>query len=222
MNNERTKITVDYFSDILCVWAWIAQPRLEELQAQWGSRIRLRHRFVDVFGDARTKITEKYGEQAGFELFHSHIFSAAEDFDDAKIHPDTWTRTRPYSSLPAHLALKAAGRVASTEQLEALALKIRQAFFAEGEDISNLDLLLALARQVELDARAMHRCVISGEALALLSRDLRAATAQGVKGSPTWVLNEGRQVLYGNVGYRILSANIEEMLTNPDGETSWC
>jgi len=55
-----------------------------------------------------------------------------------------------------------------------------------------------------------------------LSNDLRSAHELGVKGSPTWVLNEGRQVLYGNVGYRILSANIEELLKNPGSEASWC
>ena len=55
-----------------------------------------------------------------------------------------------------------------------------------------------------------------------MSTDLRDATDQGVKGSPTWVLNEGRQLLYGNVGYRILNANIEELLKNPGNEASWC
>ena len=47
---------IDYYTDILCVWAWIAQPRLEELQRQWGQQIEVRHRYVDIFGDAHTKI----------------------------------------------------------------------------------------------------------------------------------------------------------------------
>ena len=29
-------------------------------------------------------------------------------------------------------------------------------------------------------------------------------------------------VLFGNVGYRILSANIEELLKHPGAEASWC
>lgn len=222
MNSEHEKITVDYFSDVLCVWAWIAQPRLEELQAQWGTRIQLRHRFVDVFGNALNKISQKYGAKKGFDLFHAHIVEAASGFKYAKIHPGTWTHSRPSSSLPAHLVLKAAEPVASTEQLEALAFSIRQTFFANGEDISKLDGLLALSGEVGLDEKNIKHSIDSGEAFALLSSDLQAAAAQGVKGSPTWVLNEGRQVLYGNVGYRILNANIEEMLANPHGETSWC
>ena len=43
-----------------------------------------------------------------------------------------------------------------------------------------------------------------------------------LKGSPSLVMNNGRQVLYGNVGYRILNANIRELLERPVSEASWC
>ena len=42
---------IDYYTDVFCVWAWIAQPRLDELQRQWGNKIVVRHRFLDIFGD---------------------------------------------------------------------------------------------------------------------------------------------------------------------------
>jgi hypothetical protein len=37
------------------------------------------------------------------------------------------------------------------------------------------------------------------------------------------ILNQGRQKLFGNVGYRIIEANIQELLreANPD-QASWC
>ena len=35
-------------------------------------------------------------------------------------------------------------------------------------------------------------------------------------------LDGGRQTLFGNVGYRVISANIEELLHQPSGEASWC
>jgi predicted DsbA family dithiol-disulfide isomerase len=40
--------------------------------------------------------------------------------------------------------------------------------------------------------------------------------------SPTFIFNEGRQRLNGNVGYRIMEANIRELLNNPSREESWC
>jgi len=44
-----------------------------------------------------------------------------------------------------------------------------------------------------------------------------------IEGSPSFVLNEGRQKLYGNVGFRIIEANIQELLRAPGtDQVSWC
>ena len=56
MAEPPTDIVIDYFSDVLCVWAWVAQPRLDELEEQWGDKITVNHHFVDIFGDCYRKI----------------------------------------------------------------------------------------------------------------------------------------------------------------------
>ena len=40
--------------------------------------------------------------------------------------------------------------------------------------------------------------------------------------SPSLVMNEGRQHLNGNVGYRVIEANVHELLRKPVDEMSWC
>ena len=40
--------------------------------------------------------------------------------------------------------------------------------------------------------------------------------------SPTLSLNEDRQRLAGNVGYRVIEANVRELLEGPAPEGSWC
>jgi predicted DsbA family dithiol-disulfide isomerase len=222
MSNEPAPIVIDYFTDVLCVWAWIAQPRLEELQRQYGGEIKIRHRYVDIFGDSHKKIREQWGETDGFEKFSSHVVKSAEPFDQVIVHPDLWTKVQPRSSLQAHLLLKAVALIAGDCAIEPMALRIRHAFFCEALDIADLSLLLDLAAAEKLDSESLRNALKNGSAIAALSNDLRSANELGVKGSPTWVLNEGRQVLYGNVGYRILSANIEELLKNPGSEASWC
>ena len=73
------------------------------------------------------------------------------------------------------------------------------------------------------DLADVHARLDCGEAHAALSTDYQEAQALGVKGSPSLVLNEGRQTLYGNVGYRIIEANIEGLLREPAaGAASWC
>jgi len=58
--------------------------------------------------------------------------------------------------------------------------------------------------------------------MSALMSDYEDAKELGLKGSPSLVMNNGRQVLYGNVGYRILNANIRELLERPVSEASWC
>lgn len=219
--NEAT-IEIDYYSDLLCAWAWIAQPRLEEVHRQWGERLRIRHRFVDIFGDAHHKIPKQWGSSDGFEKFHQHVTQSAAPFEHVSIHPRLWRECRPRSSMQPHLLLRAVGLAAGEQSLEQMALCLRQAFFAEGRDISDISLLMELITDQGLDANAVRRNIDNGSAIAALSSDLRSAAELGVRGSPTWILNNGRQVLYGNVGYRILGANIEELLRHPGDEASWC
>lgn len=222
MNNHIPAIVIDYYTDVLCVWAWISQPRLEELHRQWGSRITIRHRYVDIFGDSHNKIQTQWGNADGFEKFGAHVAKSARSVDSISIHPELWTAVRPRSSMPAHLLLKAVGCIADEKHIEAMALRIRRAFFVEAQDIGDVSLLLALAASENLDSSALKEVLQDGSAMAMMSNDQRSANELGVKGSPTWVLNEGRQILYGNVGYRILHANIEELTKNPRAEASWC
>ena len=221
-DSQNTPTAIDYYTDILCVWAWIAQPRLEELQKQWGHQITVRCRYVDIFGDALTKIPQRWGAEDGFEKFNAHLAHATEPFTDTPVNPAIWTQIRPRSSLPAHLVLKAVSIISGEDAVQTLALQIRRAFFADALDIGQLRLLLDLAQQHGLDAQALEAAIMDGGAMAALSSDQQLARDLGVKGSPTWVLNEGRQILYGNVGYRILNANIEELVKRPGSEASWC
>ena len=51
-------ITIDYFSDVLCVWAYGGQVRLEELQRALGDQVLVRQRFMPLFADTRARIGE--------------------------------------------------------------------------------------------------------------------------------------------------------------------
>lgn len=216
------KVVIDYFSDVLCVWAWIAQPRLQELEKQWPQQVTVNHHYFDVFGDAYDKIEKRWGPQEAFEKFCAHVHHSAGPFEASEVHPDLWRRVRPHSSAPAHLLLRAVALSSGPAKLAATALRIREAFFREAQDVGSMRLLLSLAEEQGVDGAALRASMEDGSALAAYSRDLKKAAELGIKGSPTWILNDGRQVLYGNVGYRILHANIEELLSHPEDEASWC
>jgi len=222
MNEDSSAISIDYYTDVLCIWAWIAQPRLEELRKQWGRKIKIHHRYIDIFGDAKTKIPTQWGETDGYEKFHQHVAHSAEPYEHTHIHKDIWTAVRPQSSATAHLILKAIEIVAGEAQVDAMSTAIRREFFTLATDISDMETLLDLSTGLEINRDDLLKSLSNGSAMAALSADYKSVKENAVKGSPSWVLNSGRQTLYGNVGYRILSSNIEELLKSPTEEASWC
>lgn len=218
----RTPLIIEYYTDILCVWAWIAQRRIDELNNQLGDRIELRHHYLDVFGDAVNKIPKQWQERGGYHGFSAHVVESASAYEDAPVNADVWSKTRPTSSANPHLVLKAIALVYSQQHSIDLALKFRQAFFIEAKDISNLDVLFAIIESANLDSNQVNKAIIDGSAMAALIQDYQQSKALALKGSPSYVIDNSRQTLYGNVGYRVLLANIEEHFKKPDNEASWC
>ncbi len=177
---------------------------------------------MDVFGDAAAKVAANWNARGGYEGFAEHVRAVAQRFDAPAVHADLWTRVRPATSGNAQLVLKATEIVASAESMNCLARAMREAFFIDGRNVGELDVCLEVAQALDVDRASLEAQLTSGKALAALLSDYRLAQEQGIRGSPSWVMNEGRQVLYGNVGYRILNANIEELLRHPEQEASWC
>lgn len=215
-------LVVDYYNDILCVWAWIAQRRIDELNKQLGDKIDLRYHYVDVFGDSINKIPTQWREKGGYEGFSAHVIESASVYDDAHINSDIWSKVRPTSSANPHLVLKAIELTYSCQHSIDLALKFREAFFVEAKDISNLSVLFSIIEQAGLDSSQVNKALVDGRAMAGLMRNYQDAKMLALKGSPSYIIDNGRQILYGNVGYRVLLANIEAQLNAPENDVSWC
>ena len=76
---------------------------------------------------------------------------------------------------------------------------------------------------VGVSVKDVDEVIASGIAFSDLEADRRDQQSLLIQGSPTFVLNEGRQKLYGNVGYGVIEANIRELLRSPAaGTASWC
>ena len=58
-------LIIDYYTDILCVWAWIAQRRIDELNKELANKIQLNHYYIDIFGDVPTKMNTQWKANGG-------------------------------------------------------------------------------------------------------------------------------------------------------------
>ena len=96
-------------------------------------------------------------------------------------------------------------------------------FFAEARDVSDWRVHSQIADALRIDYGEVEEKIRSSEAVAQLAVDINLSQAHHVEGSPTFIMNNGRQKLFGNVGYHLLEANVQELLRNaPEDEASWC
>ncbi|MEQ8664058.1 MAG: DsbA family protein [Gammaproteobacteria bacterium] len=223
-------VDISHFSDVLCVWAWVAQVRMRELERQFDGAVSFDYRYFSVFGDVHGKLDAHWRERGGRAAYAEHVRTVAARFEHVELHRDVWTRVVPRSSMPAHLVLCAARLLARADgagaaggaALRAFDNAVREAFFCAAADIADIDMLLALAARQGFERPRLAALLDCGAAHAELTRDLQGAAAEHVRASPTLLFNEGRQVLTGNVGYRVLEANVRELLHHPEGQQSWC
>ena len=229
-------ITIDYFSDVLCVWAYGGQVRLDELQREFAHEVLVRQHFMPLFADTRTRIGEGWKDKGGFVGFGAHMQEVCKQWEHTQLHADVWTACRPSSCMTTHVFLKAVSLCLGLEHadrqpdggarsvFDALVAQTRAAFFEQAKDVSSLSVLVELLGSTGIPGDTVVQVIESGEAYAALHRDGELIKTYGVLGSPTYVFDEGRQLLYGNVGYRIIASNLRELMSSHriEGEPSWC
>jgi predicted DsbA family dithiol-disulfide isomerase len=224
-------VEIEHFSDILCVWAYISRVRMDAIKEKFGDVVRIEYRFCSVFGDTATKIDTAWKDKGGYAGFNAHLRQAAGKFPHVSIHPDLWLKTRPATSMSAHLFLKAiqlgerdpAAREQRPGTFDEAMWAFRRAFFNECRDICRFDVQRDIAAGLGADIGAIEARIHSGAAFAALAADYQEAEKLRIEGSPSLVLNQGRQKLYGNIGFWLIEANVQGLMRTPaSDDASWC
>ncbi|WP_428356711.1 DsbA family oxidoreductase [Methyloprofundus sp.] len=229
-------IRIHYFTDVLCVWAYLAQVRLDELIKKNSSDIDISYHFMPIFGATEHRVGEGWKDKGSYEGFGKHTHQVCSAYPYLKLHKDVWKINTPQTSATSHLYIKAIQCLVDDGMInneadenlqqrtifEEFVWQVRLAFFQEAKDIGNMQVLEDIAKAMQLPIVEIKRVLNDGSALAALFRDIELRDEFRVEGSPTYIFNEGRQKLYGNVGYRIIEANLHEILNQPKMEASWC
>jgi len=220
-------IAVQQFTDVLCVWAYACQVRVDQLIDREGDAVEVSAHFCNVFGDTGA-LADRWADRGGLAGYAAHVRSVCERFEHVTVHEDAWAVSAPRSSLGAHIFLAAFRVLEAAERVEAGAFdaavwRMRQAFFAEGRNIGLRAVQFEIAEELAVPVGGIEQCLADSGAHVAVAGDYDLARKLDVRVSPTLVLNEGRQRLAGNVGYRIIEANVRELARAPGADdASWC
>lgn len=231
MNDNKT-IKIDYFSDVLCIWAYASQIKLDELYHQFESQIEINHYYISLFGNTHQRVGRRWQNRNGYAGYNQHILEIAREMEHIDVHPEIWLHDVPATSGNAHLFLKSVQLLEDSGDIQGVkngkrlaeeaAWQVRGAFFRDMRNVALMSTLLEIAEELTVPTGPIIQRIENGEAFAALCADNKKQEKFRIEGSPTFLLNEGRQKLYGNVGYRIIEANIHELLTNPGTRATWC
>lgn len=215
-----------YWSDPLCVWALVAQTKLDRVLAEVGGRLTIDYRIVPVFGSLAWRFTHGPWAKEGVEGRIAATRKIAEQGGRSDVSGECW-RVMPSSSWSPAAAIKA---VFALERAGAAAKgagatyqrTLRERFFVRESNIALRAVQLEVAEQLGLERGPIESRLDDGSALAAVCEDHAEKERLRIQGSPTYVFDGGRAMLYGNFDYGILHGTIEELLRGVDPGCSAC
>ncbi len=224
-------LTITYYSDVLCIWGYSAKIKIDEMKKQFGDQITLDYRYTPLFVDMHTMLEKNWADKGGLQGYNKMMHKLNGMFPYVEIHPEIGLKNLPRSSASCHQFLKAIGllelrgEIQSDDDqnslLEQADWQIRLGYFRDAEDVSQTAKLMSIAEQLNIPLNSIETLLSNGEAMAALASCTTDNKQKLIEGSPTFELNEGRQKLYGNVGYQIIEANIKALLEPPENKPSW-
>jgi predicted DsbA family dithiol-disulfide isomerase len=183
----KTPLTVDVVSDMVCPFCLIGVRRLEQVLAETPdveAKVRFHAFLLDPSiptegRDLRETLKRKFGGDP--EQMFGRVEAMAREtgipLDFAKVQ-------RQASTVRAHTLVRHAEEK-GTQQ--ALAGALFEAYFLEGKDIGDVEVLVALADDHGFTEEEARRIVADDAELAETRAEAQAAAGQGISGVPYFV-----------------------------------
>jgi putative protein-disulfide isomerase len=177
-----------YFADPMCSWCWGFSPAIETLRDAYRERMKV----ALVLGGLRPGESTPMTPTARDEILH-HWHAVHErtgqPFRFEGALPDGFV----YDTEPASRAVVTMGGL-DPALIFPLFKAIQTAFYAEGRDVTQADVLAGLAAGLGVDRAAFLDAFDSDAARARTQAHFRQARQAGVRGFPTLIVQQGAQL----------------------------
>jgi predicted DsbA family dithiol-disulfide isomerase len=202
------RIAIDVVSDVVCPWCYLGKRRLEsalKLRPDITAEIHWRPYLLNpqVPREGMTRIdylSRKFGSDERFRPAHERLTRLGKE-EGVEFHFERIAR-QP-NTLDAHRVIgwaEEAGKAAPVVE------SIMRAFFTEGKDLTDSEVLVEAARQNGLDAEVVRRDLASDRDLELTQKAAAAAADGGISGVPFFILNNRFALAGAQVPEQLVSA----------------
>ena len=221
------RVEFSYWSDPLCVWALVAQEKLDRVLSDLGSQLLVDYRIVPVFGSIPWRFTRGPWAAEGIAGRVAATRRIAERAGRTDVTGECWRTAQPASSWAPASAIKAVFAMEARAECPAgsgarYQRTLRERFFVADENIALRGVQLVVAEAQGLPRAPIERQLDDGTALAAVWEDHLEKERLKIQGSPTYVFDGGRAMLYGNFEYGMLRSTVEELVRGIHPGSSAC
>ena len=199
-----TRMTLDFFHDVVCGWCFNISPRLHALAAEFD--LDIRHRTFVLQAD-RAEMIARFGSMANAKteiLGHWQACKAASDTpDDFNLEG---MRAAPFDypyGLPGALACKAAEILGGQDAHWCMFDAVQKAHLTDARNVADTDVLTAIAAGIGLDTRRFIEAMSADSTISLVELDRATARHLQVRSVPTIIVRK--------TGYRFVNGPFEDL-----------
>jgi predicted DsbA family dithiol-disulfide isomerase len=170
-------------SDYVCPWCYIGAARVDQMQAEFDIDVTWwpyeLHPDTPKEGRQLSTIVRREGRGPGFAEY------LRENLQDAG-------RTMVERTLVSnsHIALEAAEFARDSDQFDPMHRALLRAYFEEGKDIGDLDVVVDIGGSAGLNRAALRDALEQGRYRQVIDEARQIAREQGITSTPTFVLDE--------------------------------
>jgi predicted DsbA family dithiol-disulfide isomerase len=213
-SDKQMKVTIDYFTDPICVWSYASEPTVQSLLTQYRDKVDFRFRSLPILD--RIVGEERPGERYRSPEDMQESWNKARSAMGIDIDPSVWQENPPHSSWPANRAMKAAFRQGFDEGNRFTQL-LRKAFMTEKRNPSDLETLKEMAERAGLDAGRFYTDMTDNAAdlEKEVTNDRAEAMARCINDTPTLVMHsedENEVIASGMLDYDVCSRAIRSLM----------
>lgn len=187
-NNTMTAPILWYFADPMCSWCWGFSPAIEALREIYRPRLKI----ALVLGGLRPGVQAPQSAAQREEILH-HWHQVHDRSGQPFRFEDAMPEGFVYDTEPPSRAVLAVASL-DADKLFPMFKAIQSAFYSEGRDVTQTDVLADLAAAQALDRADFLNAFESEDMKSRTQSHFRHARQAGVRGFPTLILQQGEKL----------------------------